>query len=147
MKNLHSGDALKYLDASVPLCVFLGEPEERLEACRQIIKKIEIGKERVRTSVFTIAEIAHVLMKRERERPARIEEMIKNFLDCVGLRVSDARKDLCLPALEVALKYKIDFVDAHHILTMRQYNIKEIYSLDPHYDRFTGIRRLEKSAR
>ncbi len=108
---------------------------------------ISVGKEKVRTTTFTVAEVVHILMEREEERPARVWESVKVFLDCRGLRVGDARKDLCLSALELALRYRVDFVDAHHILTMRQYNIKEIYSLDPHYDRFTGIRRLEKSAR
>ena len=104
---------------------------------------IDRGKERVRTTTFTVAEIIHILMERERERPAKVKEMIKTFLDCAGLRVEDARRELCLPALELALKYKVDFVDAHSILTMRQHNIREIYSLDPHYDRFAKIRRLE----
>jgi predicted nucleic acid-binding protein len=90
---------LRYIDASIPLCAFFGEPKEKLEACRQIIKKIERGEEKARTSVFTVAEIVHVLMKRE--RPARIEEIIK-------LHVID-----------------------------------EIYSMDRHFDRFPGIRRLE----
>ncbi len=125
------------------LCAFLGEPEEKLEACRQIIRKIERGREKVRTSVFTVAEIVHVLMKRERERPARIEEIMKRFFGCTGLRAGDARRDLCLPALELALKYKVDFVDAHHRLTMKIHKIDEIYSLDRHFDRFLGIKRLE----
>ena len=135
------------MDASIPLCVFLGEPEEKLEDCRQILEKVERGKEKVRTSAFTIAEIVHVLMRRERERLARVEGIVKRLLGCAGLRVSDARKDLCLPALGLALRYRVDFVDAHHVLTMRQHDIREIYSLDPHYDRFAGIRRLEKLAR
>jgi predicted nucleic acid-binding protein len=132
---------LRYIDASIPLCAFFGEPEEKLEACRQIIKKIERGEEKARTSVFTVAEIVHVLMKRE--RPARIEEIMKRFFGCAGLRVGDARRDLCLPALELALRYRVDFVDAHHRLTMKLYGIDEIYSLDRHFDRFPGVRRLE----
>jgi len=97
----------------------------------------------VRTSVFTVAEIAHVLMKRERERPARIVEVVKRLLECPGLRVGDARRDLCLPALELALRYEVDFVDAHHRLTMKLHKINEIYSLDHHFDKFTDVKRIE----
>jgi predicted nucleic acid-binding protein len=111
---------LKYLDASIPLCVFLGEPEEKLEACRQIIQKT---------------------MKRE--RPARIEEIMKRFFGYAGLRGGDACRDLCLPALELALRYRVDFVDAHHRLAMKLCGIDEIYSLDRHLDSSPGIRRLE----
>lgn len=134
---------MRYLDASVPLCTFLGEPADKLEACKQIIGKIEQGEEKVRTSVFTVAEIAHVLMKRERERPARIVEVVKRLLECPGLRVGDARRDLCLPALELALRYEVDFVDAHHRLTMKLHKINEIYSLDHHFDKFPDVKRLE----
>ena len=97
----------------------------------------------MRTSVFTVAEIAHILMKRERKHPTRIEEIVKRFFECAGLTVGDARKDLCLPSIELALKHRVDFVDAHNVSTMKQYNIKEIYSLDPHYERFPEIKRLE----
>ncbi|MDI6903016.1 MAG: hypothetical protein QMC77_04700 [Methanocellales archaeon] len=44
--------------------------------------------------------------------------------------------------LELYDKYDVDFIDAHHILTMRKMRIKEIYSL--HYDKFDDIVRLEK---
>lgn len=146
MRNRPSGEVLKYLDTSIPLCAITGEPRDKFEACREIMKKIEQGKERVRTTTFTVAEIVHVLM-REHVNPNKITESVKKFLSCAGLRFGDARTDLCLSALELALRYRVDFVDAHHVLTMRQHDIKEIYSLDPHHDRFTGIKRLEKSAR
>jgi predicted nucleic acid-binding protein len=89
-----------------------------------------------------VAEVVHILM-REHVSPGKIVESTKRFLSCAGLRIGDARKDLCLPALELALRYKVDFVDAHNVLTMKQHNVKEIYSLDPHYERFPGIKRLE----
>lgn len=143
MKNPPSGDPLRYLDASIPLCVATKQPAEKLEGCREIMDAVSRGKERVRTTTFTIAEIIHILMEREREHPARVRESIRVFLDCAGLRVGDARKDLCLPALELALKRKVDFIDAHHRLTMKLHRINEIYSLDRHFDRFPDIKRLE----
>jgi predicted nucleic acid-binding protein len=133
---------LRYLDASIPLCTIVGEPKEKLEACEGIMKKIEGGTEVVRTTTFTVAEIIHILV-REHLYPSRIIDSVKRFWGCTGLRVSDARKDLCLPALELALRYKVDFVDAHHWLTMKLYKITEIYSLDPHFDRLPGVKRLE----
>lgn len=133
---------MKYLDASIPLCTIMGEPKEKLEACRKVMKKIEQGKEIARTTAFTVAEIIHVLM-REHVDSNKIMESVEKFLDCAGLKVSDARRDLCLPALGLALKYEVDFVDAHHRLTMKLHKINEIYSLDRHFDRFPDIKRLE----
>ena len=53
------------------------------------------------------------LDKRKHEHPMKINEFIKRFLECAGLRISDTRKGLCLPAIELALKYQVDFIDAH----------------------------------
>jgi len=133
---------LRYLDASIPLCTITGEPKEKLGACEEIMKKIEQGKEIARTTAFTVAEIVHVLM-RERVDPNKIIVSVKKFLDCAGLRIGDVRRDLCLPALELAQKYEVDFVDAHHRLTMKLHRITEIYSLDSHFDRFSDVKRLE----
>lgn len=133
---------MRYLDASIPVCTIIGEPKEKVEACEEIMERIEKGREVVKTTTFTVAEIIHILT-REHLDSKRILDSVKGFLGCHGLRVSDARKDLCLPALELALKYKVDFVDAHHWLTMKLYRITEIYSLDPHFDRLPGIKRLE----
>lgn len=121
------------------------QPADKLESCKKIMDAVYEGKEKVRTSTFTIAEIVHVLM-RERVDPNKIMKSIKEFSECAGLRVGDAKKDLCLPALELALSYRVDFIDAHHVLTMKHHGIREIYSLDSHYDRFAKIKRLENPA-
>lgn len=134
---------MKYLDASIPLTIFLGEPVEKLEACRQIVRKIERGEERAATSAYTVAEILHILMRREQKHPAIIVEMLERFLESPGLRLTDALGELCLPALKLALKREVDFVDAHHVLTMQSRGIREIYSIDPHFDKFPEIRGLE----
>ena len=121
----------------------MGEPREKLETCRGIMKKIELGKERVRTTAFTLAEIVHILM-REHVDSDKIAESVEKFLNCAGLRMGDARGDLCSNALKLALKFEVDFVDAHHVLTMQRYGIGEIFSLDSHYDKFPRIKRLER---
>lgn len=100
---------MRYLDASVPLCVMTKEPKKYYERCVGVVNKIEQGEESAAASVFTIAEIGYILERRE--------------------------------ALELRSEYGIDFVDAYNVLTMRRNGIKEIYSLDEHYDAFTDIKR------
>jgi|Deesub1362B_J571_1020462.scaffolds.fasta_scaffold18962_3 predicted nucleic acid-binding protein len=38
--------------------------------------------------------------------------------------------------------FKFDFVDAYNVLIMRKRGIREIYSLDEHYDVFRDIKRV-----
>lgn len=138
---------MRYLDASIPLCILTEEPAEKLVNCLALMEKIESGVEKVKTDVFTVAEVVHILMGRERTKPEKARERIEAFLDCQGLTLVNVDKYFCAQALNLMFKYAVDFADAYHVLTMKSHGITEIYSLDSHYDRFTGIKRLEKSAR
>jgi len=135
---------LRYLDISIPLCIQTEQPAEKVGDCVEIMERVRGGKERVMTNAFTLAEMFHILAGRERVSPSKIMEIFSAFLDCRGLKIVDARWDLCQDAVALALERKVDFIDAHHVLTMRKFGINEIYSLDPHFDRFPGVRRFVK---
>ena len=143
-RNRRSGDLLRYLDASVPLCVMTEEPKGKFEACLRIMEEIEAGEERGMTSVFTIAEIFHILTSRERMKPSKARDKLSALLDCAGLKLVDVHAELCAPSLALALDRGVDFVDAYNALTMQKYKISEIYSLDPHYNRIPGMKRLDR---
>lgn len=115
--------------------------------CLALMEEIESGAERVKTNVFTVAEISHILIAREGTRPQKARERIEAFLDCQGLSLVNVDKDFCAEALDLMFKYAVDFVDAYHVLTMKAHGITDIYSLDQHYDRFPWIKRLEKLVR
>jgi predicted nucleic acid-binding protein len=118
------------------------EPKEQFERCLEIMGKIEGGKERVATSVFTVAEIGHILGHREGLNTGRVKKAIISLLDSLGLKLLDAEAIVCREAVELKTEYDIDFVDAYNVLTMRRNKIKEIYSLDEHYDMFKDIKRI-----
>jgi len=134
---------MRYLDASIPLGIMIAEPKEKLNDLREIMNAIETGGEKAATSTFTLAEIVYVL-ERENKQKRMIKELILDFMNCSGLSVVDVEVGKCNDALETYEKYDIDFIDAHHIAMMNDIGIKEIYSLDPHFDRIKGIIRLEK---
>ncbi|KXB04929.1 hypothetical protein AKJ48_00945 [candidate division MSBL1 archaeon SCGC-AAA261O19] len=134
---------VKYLDASIPLCPIIEKPGEKVEECERIMKSVETGVERVKTSTFTVAEMFHILLHREKLLRKKVGENLNSFLKCAGLRLVDAEKAFCGEAIELSLDRKVDFVDAHHVLTMQKLGIKEIYSLDPHFDGFRNIDRFE----
>jgi predicted nucleic acid-binding protein len=130
------------MDTSIPLCVMTGEPKEFYPRCLNIMEKIERGDERVATSVFTVAEMGHILEKRERFGGEAIKDMVLSLLDCHGLKLLDVEAILCRDAVELSARYGIDFVDSYNVLTMKRNKIKEIYSLDEHYDMFKEIKRV-----
>jgi predicted nucleic acid-binding protein len=118
-----------------------GEPAKYYRKCLEIMERLETGRERISTSVFTVAEIRHILEKREKLDREKISRMVLSFLDCLGLKLLDAEAIICREAVALADKFQVDFVDAYNVLTMRRNGIKELYSLDDHYDMFKDINR------
>ena len=134
---------MRYLDASIPLCVLTEEPADKLDQCVEIMEEVERGERRVVTNVLTIAEIAHILVQREKKALDKVRGSIFALLDCGGLNVVDVDSSFCKDAIELVVKYAIDFVDAYNYLTMKKHGITEIYSLDEHYEKMQDIVRLE----
>lgn len=134
---------MKYLDASIPLCLETEKPAEKLTKCEEIMEGIEEGREKVLTTAYTPAEIFHIL-GREGVPPSKIEESFEAFFDLKGLKLVEAEGSICPQAIELALEMKIDFVDAHHILTMKERDIDEIYTIDPHFEKFPKLTKLEE---
>ncbi|KXA90023.1 hypothetical protein AKJ57_04570 [candidate division MSBL1 archaeon SCGC-AAA259A05] len=135
---------MKYLDASIPLCVETEEPSEKLDDCTEIMRKIEEGKEKVVTSAFTPAEIFYILAGREGIASQEVKEIFEAFFDSEGLKVIEAEGTHCHQAIELALERGVDFVNAHHVLTMKEREIDELYTIDPHFDRFPEVTKLEQ---
>ena len=143
-KSHPSGEnSLKYLDASIPLCVETETPYDKLSGCENIMKRIEEGEEKVLTTAYTPAEIFHIL-RRENVPARKVKESFEAFFDLKGLKVVEAKGSLCPQAIELALEKEIDFIDAHHVLTMKDREIGSIYTLDPHFEKFPQLVKLEK---
>lgn len=119
-----------------------GEPKKYYGRCLEIMERVEKGEERAATSVFTVAEMRHILKKREKLGREKTAGMVTSLLDCQGLKLLDVEAILCGDAVELSSRYGIDFVDAYNVLTMRRKKIREIYSLDGHYDAFKDIKRV-----
>ena len=100
----------------------------------------EKGEEKVVTSVFTVAEIKYLLEGSERFDENKATDMVLSFLDCIGLRLVDVEASACREAVEMSGRFQVDFVDAYNVLIMRRRGIREIYSLDEHYDVFRDIK-------
>ena len=133
---------MRYLDSSIPLCVMTGEPRSHLDECLRIMEHVEEGEEEVATTAFTVAEILHILKKRETIGSKKMNDTIKSFLDCNGLKLLDVEAALCRDAVELSSQFNVDFVDAYNVLSMKRKGIEEVYSLDEHYDLFTDIKRI-----
>ena len=131
---------MKYIDTSTVVDYILKAGLEYTD-CDRIIKAIKSGKESVLFSILNISELFYVL-QREKLSLNRIQTTIEDFVKLPGVHLMDIPTELGLEGIKLAEKYRIDFTDAIIYLLMKKHGIKEIYSLDRHFDKFRDIQRL-----
>ena len=132
---------MKFLDTGIILCSVLKDQPHH-ENCAKIMRAIETGEETAMTSVLTIAELQYVLCGREKLAADTAKRVFYSLFDCAGLEITGAESQIAKKAVDMSLKYGIDFADAANIHIMEEHGITEIYSLDSDFDRFKGIKRL-----
>lgn len=137
---------MRFLDTSIPLEAML-PASKYFNRCKEIMEAIESGEESVITSPLTFVELYHILRKREKQISETIKIQLTALLSCAGLQVVDLDAGLTQQMIETAAKYEVDFVDAGNVSLMQKYEISDIYTLDPHYDKFKEIKRLTLLAR
>lgn len=133
---------MRFIDSTIFLCIMLRKPKEYFEGCRKLILRIQTGKELCGTTIITMAEIVWVLESRENWTKAKVLDKVAALHALRGLQVLEIEnKDTPLEAMTLAQKFDTDFADALTALTMNSHSIKEIYSLDTHFDHFNFIKR------
>lgn len=131
---------MKYLDPSIVIEAMNPDSEDNF-SCKEILIAVESGREQVIVSCFIFTEIFFVLDRNGLSKD-KIEKKLLAFLKLKGLTVVVYDPFLLSNAFILASRYKIDLIDATNKQLMDAFQIKEIYSLDPHFDRFKGIQRL-----
>src|SRR3989344_4507207 len=140
MRNLLSGDFIKFLDSNVPIEVLLKSGKDFNEAFK-IMESVQENNESVAVSPFILAEMFHIL-RRQNKSFNLIKETLLDFLDSIGLTVLAINNKKLNEIIELSAKYEIDFVDASNKILMDEHGIKEIYSFDKDFDKFKNIKRL-----
>ncbi len=131
---------MKYLDTSIVIAHVVKDSLEH-ESCKAIIQALVSKKEKALFSGLNISEIFYVL-QREKLTIDRIRKTIHEVVKMPGITLAEVSNEKILEGLTWAEKYQIDLTDAVTYLLMKKYKIKEIYSLDKHYDKFKDIHRL-----
>jgi len=134
---------MRFVDSTILLCFMIRKPKEYFEGCKKLIHRLQEGKEICGSTIITVAEIVWVLESRENWTKAMILEKVAAIHALRGLRISTIEdRDTPLEAMTLAQKFGTDFADALTALTMSRVGVKEIYSLDSHFDHFNFVRRV-----
>lgn len=137
---------MRFVDVGVFLCVATKQPREHYDGCKALLERLRIRggrtKEKVHTTLLTPAVFYFILENREGlPKSALTKAMLSmSALNITFVPLTDGR--LLEEAAKLAEKKDTDFDDAINALVMRKKGAREIYALDPHYDRFEWVKRI-----
>ena len=136
----------RFLDANVLLRYVIRDDEEKAQRALALLRRVELGEERVETSLLVFFEVVFTLERTYNVPRAHIYGVLRPVLELSGLSLPG--KLLLLETLDrfASSSRKLSFVDLYVALDAQSRGITEIYSWDKDFDRIEGVTRIEPPA-
>ncbi len=132
-----------YVDANVILRFLVGDPPDMAERAAMLMEAVDRGEVTLRVDEIIVAEVVWVLSSFYKYKAQEIVPRLLEFLSQDGIEVENS-------ILSALVLYGggtgIDFVDALLATRMQRSGIRYVFSFDRHFDRVTGLERLEPGA-
>jgi len=139
---------MRFIDSNVFIHAYIKpkrmlQEHERLikESAKEIIQRVNDGEE-VLTTVIHLGEMANLLENFMRHYAAL--RVIRGILLKENIEVIEVSPEDYLSALPLAEEYGVSLNDALAYIVMRERDMREIYSFDKDFDRFTDIVRISR---
>jgi predicted nucleic acid-binding protein len=129
------------IDSNVVLRYLTKDPPKMAEAALRTLADAQNGKISLILTPLTVAEVVWVLESFYGHSKVKVAETMGQFLFCDGLEVENL--DLLIEALTLYQGKNLDFADAFLAAIALRRGPQDIYSFDQHFNRITGIRRLD----
>ena len=139
---------MRFIDSNVFIHAYIKpkrmlQEHERLikESAKEIIRRVNDGEE-VLTTVVHLGEMANLLENFMRHDAAL--RVIRGILLKENIEVIEVSPEDYFSALPIAEEYGVSLNDALAYIVMRERDMREIYSFDKDFDRFTDIVRISR---
>ncbi len=132
-------DSKVFIDANVFLEIFL--EDSRAADCKNLLTNLEKeGKEAFTTDFILYSCI--LIAQRNLKETRRAKEIIIFFNSLPNLKILRPTLGDIFEATESMPKNNLDFDDSLVIACMKKYGIKNLASLDKHFDKVNGIKKI-----
>lgn len=133
----------KFVDTNIFVRFLTGDDTTKAQKCFELFQKSDKKKIILTTTESVLSEVVYILSSKSLYNlPAdKIRELLFPVVNIKGLKISFRK--IFLRALDFYAEKRIDFEDALSIAYMIENEIKEIYSYDKDFDKFSFINRLE----
>lgn len=130
-----------FLDTNILIRYLTRDDEVKAEAVFLLLRRIELGEEKVVTSPLVIFETVYTLQRSYRVPRATIREALTYIIALPGIELPN--KSVYVKALDLFERKNISFADAYNVVYMQSHRLGEIYSWDTDFDNLEGIVRVE----
>ena len=124
----------RYLDSNVILRYLLDESQA------SSIEKILKGKEKLVVLDIVFAEVVWTLNRFYKWKKERIVEVASSLLELDSIKVN---KSLLSKSLKIYRDQNVKYTDAYIAASMLVKEGRSIYSYDKHFDRISGVKRIQ----
>ena len=131
---------MEYIDANI-FCYLLTENREFADDIQAYFDKIAIGISWGVTSVYTLAEVSVTLRSWFKWKPNEISEALEILLSKSGICFLPLNEEIMLKVPELMRGGK-SYGDSIHIATMHFNGLTTIMTMDKHFDKLPGIKRV-----
>ena len=129
-----------FIDANIFLEIFL--KDSKSEECKKFLKSLQEEDVISITSDFIIYSCI-INVQNNLKNAESVKNSIVFFNNLSNLRIIRPSFDEFYSAVGIINSYKLDFDDSLVVACMRNYGIKELASLDKHFDKVKGIERIK----
>ncbi len=133
--------AIPFLDTNILLRHLLQDHSEQSPMATAYLARIESGELRVQIAETVIFETVFTLQRQYGHPKAAIRDSLVPLIELPGIVLPG--KHRFRQVFDLYVDLNISFVDAYHVVFMRQLKLSEIVSFDKQFDRVPGIERVE----
>lgn len=125
-----------FVDTNIFIEIFVRKGEKSL-ACARLLKEAPD----LWTTGLVVAETEWILRSGYKEPKEKVISCLKQILGSENIKIEDRK--IYSEAVGLYESLNIDFTDCINAVFIQKSESPEIYSFDKHFDKYSGIKRLE----
>lgn len=129
------------LDSNILLRHLLQDDPQQSPKATSFLYRVENRELQVRISELVIFETVFTLQRGYRQPKSKIREILIPLIFLPGILLSGKRT--WKRTFDLYVDLNLPFADAYHVVLMEKLKLTEIATFDTHFDRVSGIKRIE----
>jgi predicted nucleic acid-binding protein len=130
-----------FLDSNILLRHLLQDHPQQSPKATSFLYRVENRELQVRISELVIFETVFTLQRSYKQPKSKIREILIPLIFLPGVLIYGKR--MWKRTFDLYVDLNLPFADAYHAVLMENLKLTEIVTFDRHFDRVSGIKRIE----